>query len=51
MENIKLELTHEEVDQILNILSQVVYKDVYQLINKIHSQGKEQLDRSKNVVE
>jgi len=37
----KLELTIEEVNQILNLLGQAPYGQVYQLIGKIQSQAQE----------
>ena len=40
---IKLELKLEEVNIILDSLSQMPYKQVFQLINKIQEQGNEQI--------
>ena len=42
---IKLELTQDEVNQILFILSEKPYKQVFELIGKIQKQGNEQIDR------
>lgn len=41
---IKLELTQNEVNQILFSLSDRPYKEVFELIGKIQKQGNEQLD-------
>jgi hypothetical protein len=41
---IKLELTQNEVNQILFVLSEKPYKQVFELIGKIQKQGNEQLD-------
>lgn len=41
---IKLELTQNEVNQILFILSEKPYKQVFELIQKIQKQGNEQID-------
>ena len=41
---IKLELTQDEVNQILFILSEKPYKQVFELIGKIQKQGNEQID-------
>lgn len=42
---IKLELTQNEVNQILFVLSDKPYKEVFELIGKIQKQGNEQLDK------
>ena len=41
---IKLELTQNEVNQILFALSEKPYKQVFELIGKIQKQGNEQID-------
>ena len=41
---IKLELTQNEVNQILFVLSDKPYKDVFKLIGKIQKQGNEQIE-------
>lgn len=41
---IKLELTQNEVNQILFMLSEKPYKQVFELIGKIQKQGNEQID-------
>ena len=41
---IKLELTQNEVNQILFALSDKPYKDVFELIGKIQKQGNEQIE-------
>lgn len=41
---IKLELTQNEVNQILFALSDKPYKEVFELIGKIQKQGNEQID-------
>lgn len=40
---IKLELTQNEVNQILFVLSDRPYKEVFELIGKIQNQGNEQI--------
>lgn len=40
---IKLELTQNEVNQVLFALSELPYKQVFELIGKIQKQGNEQL--------
>ena len=42
---IKLELTQDEVNDILFALSEKPYKDVFQLIAKIQRQGNEQIEK------
>lgn len=42
---IKLELTQNEVNQILFALSEMPYKDVFELIGKIQKQGNEQISK------
>ena len=44
MENIKLELSIEEANIILNALSCRPYAEVCELINKIQSEGNKQLE-------
>lgn len=41
---IKLELTQNEVNQILFTLSDKPYKEVFELIGKIQKQGNEQIE-------
>lgn len=41
----KLELEIEEVNLILNLLSQQPFGEVYKLINNIHTQAKEEIER------
>lgn len=41
---IKLELTQNEVNQVLFALSEMPYKEVFELIGKIQKQGNEQID-------
>jgi predicted GTPase len=41
---IKLELTQNEVNQVLFALSDKPYKEVFELIGKIQKQGNEQID-------
>lgn len=41
---IKLELTQNEVNQILFALSDRPYKEVFELIGKIQNQGNEQIN-------
>lgn len=41
---IKLELTQNEVNQILFALSDKPYKEVFELIGKIQKQGNEQIE-------
>ncbi len=41
---IKLELTQNEVNQVLFALSEMPYKQVFELIGKIQKQGNEQID-------
>lgn len=41
---IKLELTQNEVNQILFALSEKPYKEVFELIGKIQKQGNEQIE-------
>jgi hypothetical protein len=41
---IKLELTQNEVNQVLFALSEKPYKEVFELIGKIQRQGNEQID-------
>lgn len=41
---IKLELTQNEVNQILFALSDRPYKEVFELISKIQKQGNEQIE-------
>ncbi|WP_162491424.1 hypothetical protein [Aquimarina longa] len=41
----QLELTTEQVNQILNALAQQPYIRVHELINTIHQQGQQQLHR------
>lgn len=45
---IKLELKLEEVNIILDSLSQMPYKNVFQLINKIQEQGNKQIKDDSN---
>ena len=42
--NIKLELTVDEVNVILNALASRPYMEVAELIGKIHNEGKKQLE-------
>ena len=42
---IKLELTQNEVNQILFALSKMPYKNVFELIGKIQKQGNEQIGK------
>jgi hypothetical protein len=42
---IKLELTQNEVNQILFVLSEKPYKEVFELIGKIQKQGNEQISK------
>lgn len=42
---IKLELTQNEVNQVLFALAEKPYKEVFELIGKIQKQGNEQLDK------
>lgn len=41
---IKLELTQNEVNQVLFALSEMPYKEVFELIGKIQKQGNEQIE-------
>jgi len=43
MEEIKITLTVDEVNKIINMLSQFAYKDVSELVYKLHSQGNDQI--------
>jgi hypothetical protein len=47
MENIKLELTVDEVNKLLEALSQQPFIDVYKLIEKIHLQSKNSIEKEK----
>lgn len=42
---IKLELTQNEVNQVLFALSEMPYKQVFELIGKIQKQGNEQISK------
>lgn len=42
---IKLELTQNEVNQVLFALADKPYKDVFELIDKIQKQGNEQISK------
>ena len=44
MQEIKLVLTLDEINQILSALGSQPYKDVFQLVNKIQQQAQAQLD-------
>lgn len=44
-QKMKLELEIEEVNLILNLLSQQPFGEVYKLINNIHTQAKEEIER------
>ncbi len=44
MQEIQLQLTLAEVNQILEALGEKSYKDVFQLVSKIQAQAKAQLD-------
>ena len=44
MQEIKLDLTLDEINQILSALGSQPYKDVFQLVNKIQQQAQAQLE-------
>jgi hypothetical protein len=47
MEKVTLTLTVGEVNQIMDILGQQPFVEVYKLIEKIHLQAKDNLEQSK----
>ena len=51
MQEIQLTLTLAEVNQILAVLGEKSYKDVFQLVTKIQQQASDQLNAAQGEVE